>query len=413
LTKGVNYRKFEIINLQKMRKIIMLVFLWAVAIAGYPQWTVLSTDFEPNISVTAFDSTVISGASSFGPYDLAISYDNGNTWSGSNLLQSGGVSCLCTGDSMIYACTPNGIYRTEKNTLNWSGYSEGLPTGPMNKIILKDSILLASDNNSIYFRTSGDPAWTTLVESSPVSGIYDFDYDGNTLVLAGYDGISESNDLGLSWNIWPPAYIFEWDAVTVKGDTIIAASKGGIYRKLISTGNISKVSNGLMELWNPYGYDYYGEFEQFHRIGGYIFVCGETGVYKLSDYTWDWEPTGLEYYTFALADNGEMLFSAKGYQGIWGRPLNQLIVNTNAAPINKSLISIYPNPANDLITIDTQITPGNNTALTIINLQGQQLTKIRLTEPTTVLDVRAFAPGMYFAKITDGPTVKTVKFLKQ
>ncbi len=396
-----------------MKKIILALLLMAVVVEVYPQWTLLSDDFEPNISITAFDSTVISGASSFGPYDLAVSYDNGNTWSGSNLLQSGGVKYLLSGDSMIYACTPNGIYRTAKATLNWSTYNEGLPGGLINKIILNDSIMLASGNNSIYLRISGDPAWTTLVESSPVSGIYDFDYDGNTLVIAGYNGIAESNDLGLSWNLWPPAYNFEWDAITVKGDTIIAASKGGVYRKLIPTGTISNVSNGLIELWNPYGYDYYGEFEQFHHIGEHIFMCGETGLYKLSDHTWNWEFTGLEYWTNALVSNDEMLYAVKGYNGIWSCPLNQLIVGTNEAPLIKSPISIYPNPANNIITIETQITPGNNTSLTIVNLQGQQLKKIQLTQPTTGLDVHAFPPGVYFAKITDGSTVKTVKFLKQ
>jgi hypothetical protein len=396
-----------------MRKIILLFSLYAVAIEAYPQWTRLCNDFEPNISVTAFDSTVISGASSFGPYDLAVSYDQGNTWTGRNLLQSGGVIYLCTDDSMIYACTPNGIYRTLKDTLNWSSYNEGLPAGQINKIILKDSIFLANSNNSVFQRIVGDTTWTTVCEISPVSGISDFDYDGNTLVVAGYDGIAESYDRGLSWNQWPSAYIFQFDAVIVKGDTIVAGSGAGIYRKLISVNNISKVSTGLEELWNPLGYDYYGEFEQFHLIGDHIFVCGQTGVYKLSDYIWDWEFTGLEYWTDALASNAEMLFAAKGYQGVWGRPLNQLILSTNSAPVVKSPISIYPNPANTIITIDTHTTPGKNTSLTILNLQGLQLIKFHLTEANTMLDVQAFPPGVYFAKITDGTTAKTVKFLKR
>jgi hypothetical protein len=396
-----------------MRKLILLIILCAAAIEAYPQWTRLCNDFEPNISVTAFDSTVISGASSFGPYDLAVSYDQGNTWTGRNLLQSGGVIYLCTDDSMIYACTPNGIYRTLKDTLNWSSYNEGLPAGQINKIILKDSIMLASSNSSVFQRIVGDTTWTTVCESSPVAGISDFDYDGNTLVVAGYDGIAESYDRGLSWNQWPSAYIFQFDAVIAKGDTIIAGSAAGIFHRLISMNNISKVSNGLEELWSPYEHDFYGRFEQFHLIGDHIFVCGETGVYKLSDFTWGWEFTGLEYWTDALASNAEMLFAAKGYDGIWGRPLNQLILSTNSAPVVKSPISIYPNPANTIINIDTQITPGKNTSLTILNLQGQQLIKIHLTETNTMLDVQAFPPGAYFAKITDATTAKTAKFLKR
>lgn len=396
-----------------MRKIILLVFLCAAAHSAFPQWALLSTDFEPNISITAFDSTVISGASSFGSYNMAVSYDLGNSWSGSNLLQSDGVVFLCTGDSMIYACTPNGIYRTGKDILNWSGYNEGLPPGQINKICIKDSMLLASGNSSVYKRMAGDSAWTTIVENSPVTGIYGFDYDGYTLVLAGYSGIAESGDMGLSWTIWPPAYIFEWDAVTVKGDTIIAASKGGVYRKLISTGNISNVSNGLMELWNPNGYDYYGAFTMFYHIGNRIFICGETGTYLLSADAWNWEFTGLGSWTYALADNREMLFGVRGYGGIWGRPLDQLIVLTKEAPGIQLPIHFYPNPANTHITIDMQITPGKNTYLSIINLQGQPLYKSRLTEPTTLIDVHTFPPGVYFVKIGDDREVKTAKFLKQ
>jgi len=212
-----------------MRKIILLVFLWAVVQEAYAQWTLLSADFEPNISVTSFDSTVISGASSFGPYDLAVSYDQGLTWAGNDLFASGDVTSLCNGDSVVYACTSAGIFMAQKSTLNWSAFSEGLPNGQINKVIVKDSILLASTSNSLFIRFAGETGWTILCESSPVTGIYDFDFDGNTIVLAGYDGISESDDMGLSWNLWPPAYVFEWDAVTIKGDTIIAASKGGIY----------------------------------------------------------------------------------------------------------------------------------------------------------------------------------------
>ncbi|MBK7173681.1 MAG: hypothetical protein IPH84_10720 [Bacteroidales bacterium] len=212
-----------------MRKTISVFFLCALVQSVYPQWVSLSNDFTPNISVTAYDSTIIAGSSSFGSFDLAISNDCGNTWVGKNLASSGGVTFLCSKDSMVYACTPNGIFVSRKDTLIWSSYNDGLPGGLIHKMLFNDSIQLAVSNSQIYQRIVGSSAWTTICESSPVIGISDFDFDGNLMVVAG-NGIAESRDMGLSWTLWSD-YIFEWNAVTIKGDTIIAASKGGIYRK--------------------------------------------------------------------------------------------------------------------------------------------------------------------------------------
>jgi hypothetical protein len=412
LTTGAKNCTFDAINFQTMRKIIVLFFICAAVLKAYPQWTLLSGDFEPNISVTAFDSTVISGATSFGPFDMAVSYNNGVSWAGSNLFQSNGIVHLITGDSLIYASTPNGVYRSVKDNLNWSAYNEGLPNGQIRKICLKDSVILAAGNSSIYKRLAGDNIWTTICESSPVGGIHDFDFDGNRIVVAG-NGIAESVDMGLSWTLWPPAYAFEWNAVTIKGDTIIAASKGGVYRKRISNGNISNVSTGLIELWTPYGGGYFGEFEMFLRIGNNLFLCGETGVYKLSENSWFWEHTGLGSWTYALAFNDEMLFAVKGYGGIWGRPINQLIINTNEITADQSSVSLYPNPTTDIIAIDTECADGKRINLVIINLNGQQLFQCQITDSMTVVDVSAFPKGIYFVKITDDTRVKTAKFVKQ
>jgi hypothetical protein len=347
--KDTKYRIFEFISFQTMKKIISLGILCAMVQGAYPQWTLLSNDFEPNFSISAYDSIIIAGCSDFGTYDLAISYDYGNTWVGNDLFPSNGVGYLCTVDSLVYACNPNGIFKTAKDTINWSPYNEGLPAGPINKICMKDSILLACNGNTLFIRGLEDSSWSVLSDNIPQDYITGFDFDGNLIVVAGSDGVCESYDMGASWSLWTDLQ-FTTGIIVIKGDTIIHASPGGVTRKLISTGNLADVSSGLIKLWTPPpGWDYYGTLEQFHKIGDNIFLCGETGLYKLSDDMWYWELTGLEY-TNALADNGDKLFAAT-YSGIWGRPLNQLIVNTNEYPVLLSSINIYPNPASDHISI--------------------------------------------------------------
>jgi len=395
-----------------MRKLFLLLFLWAAIQEVYPQWALLSGDFCPNTSVTAFGSEVISGSTSFGSFDLAVSHDQGFTWSGNDLLTANGINCLYTLDSMVYAGAPDGIYRSPVGSLSWSAFNEGLPSGSILKICGNDSLLMASGSSSLYMRMTGDTGWTTICGSSPVGGINDFDFNGYNIVMAGYNGVAESHDLGFSWTVWP-GYVFKWDAVTIKGDTVIAASAGGVYRKLISTGNLIKVSSGLIQLWNPYGYEYYGEFEMFHHIGDRIFVCGETGVYLLSADTWDWDHTGLDYWTYSLADNGETLFAVKGYQGIWGCTLDQLIVHTKDIPFGTSSLSIYPNPAAGSICIDTDSIHGNNARLTVTDLQGRQLLKIPVVAPYTIIDVHTFQQGVYLVWLVNDRIFMTGKFVKQ
>lgn len=412
LTIGSNWPNFDVVNFHTMRKVIFLFFLCAISPKIYSQWVLLSNDYCPNISVTAFNSSVISGASSFGPFDFAVSYDNGINWIGSNLNPSNGIIHLTTSDSMIYASTPNGVYRSEKDELYWSAYNQGLPNGQIIKTCLKDSIILASNNNTIFKRLIGENAWTTICESSPVAGIYDFDFDGNRIVVAGNSGIAESIDMGLNWIVWPTVYISEWNAVGIKGDYIIAASKGGIYMKHITTGTISLLSAGLIKLWNPYGYDYYGEFEMFLLVDNNIFVCGQTGVYKLSENNLSWEHTGLEYWTYALSCNEEMLFAAKGYGGIWGRPLNQLISKTNEITAMPAEVIFYPNPTTENIFILTKFSLEKKTMLTIINLNNQVVLQRHITSQTEIINVSGFPNGMYFIQLTEDNENRTAKFVK-
>lgn len=393
-----------------MKKSLLLLVFSLFVCSGFAQWTLLSNDYVPNYSLASFDSIVLSGIpSSSGDYDLAISTDGGDHWSGMQ-LGSNGVSHLLRHGPHFYAATPNGIYRASVEDMIWESFSNGI-SGNVMKICGAGDVLVALVGNKVYKRSTEDVIWVLMSENSPVTTNHDMDFDGNRVVLAGYDGIAESIDLGLTWTTWPHAqYGFLFDAVGIKGDTIVAASKGGMYRKLLSSGVISEVNNGLIELWSPYG-DYYGEFEQFHQVGNTLFVCGQTGVYKLSDNSWYWEHIGFEY-SNALTDNGTMLFAANGYSGIWGRPLDQIIVQLPQDIAQTTEPIIFPNPVQNLLTIRLPIEWNGQTYLTISNQNGRQLIRQLVFEKEIILNVADWAPGMYFVTVTNSSEISSVKFIK-
>jgi hypothetical protein len=78
-------------------------------------------------------------------------------------------------------------------------------------------------------------------------------------------------------------------------------------------------------------------------------------------------------------------------------------------PLSSLNISVYPNPSLTTITIKT----ANQGALSIINLQGQQVLTRQITEPKTQLDISNLPSGVYFVRLTGYNSVEVGRFVKQ
>ena len=395
-----------------MKKIAAFVFISLLTLELHSQWLLLNNNFCPNVAISAFENKVVAGQTLFGPVNLLVSSDAGITWDPGNFTQSNEVLHLTHDGTFVYACTPDGVFRSSQNMSGWTSFNEGLPAGKPDKICVHGDLLLVEGVFGIYRRSINDNSWTIVCETSPVGGVYDFDFDGNRIVLAGYNGVAESTDMGLNWLVWNNTN-FEFTAVGLIGDLAFAASKGGVYRKTFSTGAVTKVCSGLTQLWNPYGYEYYGEFEMFHKVNDLLFLCGETGVYKLGNNNGFWDFTGLGAWTYALTDNGATLFAAKGYQGIWGCDLEYLMTNTNENVADGVLFQIYPNPVTAEFTINAQKSITEALIVSVCNLEGREIFHAEMMENFESFDVSTLAEGIYFIKVSNGHTVSTLKFVKQ
>jgi hypothetical protein len=169
------------------------------------------------------------------------------------------------------------------------------------------------------------------------------------------------------------------------------------------------ITTGLIKLWTPPpGWDYYGTFEQLNTVGDHIFLCGETGVYKLRDHIWQWEHTGLSSWVYAMADNGESLFAVKGGWGIWARPLDQLIVGTPEPRREEPGLDIFPNPASGIIHLhcaeDIQ-------GLVVYNPMGQAVFEASDAGQMTSISLGDLSPGLYIIRIKVKNTQMTRKFI--
>lgn len=83
----------------------------------------------------------------------------------------------------------------------------------------------------------------------------------------------------------------------------------------------------------------------------------------------------------------------------------------NIAEETENKIVFFPNPVNNELKISLQNT--ENTEIEIIDLQGRILQKLITNNETKLsFDVKQLTKGLYFCKINNGKTIKTIKFLK-
>ena len=81
--------------------------------------------------------------------------------------------------------------------------------------------------------------------------------------------------------------------------------------------------------------------------------------------------------------------------------------------INNNLLSIYPNPANEFITVSLVAESADATTIYIINALGETVLTERTTSSNTVVNTSNLTNGIYFIKVEskNGSAIK--KFIKQ
>ncbi|NGZ90168.1 T9SS type A sorting domain-containing protein, partial [Psychroflexus maritimus] len=70
---------------------------------------------------------------------------------------------------------------------------------------------------------------------------------------------------------------------------------------------------------------------------------------------------------------------------------------------DNKLFSLYPNPAKEVVNIQTSLALGTTVEVEIYNMLGQQVytAKHELKSPSLEVDVSAFNTGVYSVKLTD------------
>jgi hypothetical protein len=74
-------------------------------------------------------------------------------------------------------------------------------------------------------------------------------------------------------------------------------------------------------------------------------------------------------------------------------------------------ISIYPNPAQDLLHIETTLP---NSTLVMYDITGKEMLQASITEQTQQLDISILPKGLYLCRIfQDNNNISSIKIIKE
>ena len=110
-------------------------------------------------------------------------------------------------------------------------------------------------------------------------------------------------------------------------------------------------------------------------------------------------------------DNGEYWLYARDETGNISEPKDFSIMGVGIDNTLADQIRLFPNPANTLITIQTDKI--GRATIELFSINGQLLYTNRMEGPTHQIDLTSFEKGLYFITIRSRDYVRTEKIIKQ
>ncbi len=130
--------------------------------------------------------------------------------------------------------------------------------------------------------------------------------------------------------------------------------------------------------------------------------------------TGDANPLNISTYTPSLSfididDDGDLDAFVGSYDGVINYFRNKTL-NVGVSNIENNTFNVYPNPANNEITIDLSSYENEEVQISIIDITGKTVSNYNLTNYNRI-DVSQLTSGVYFIKVNNLKQSKTAKFI--
>jgi hypothetical protein len=198
--------------------------------------------------------------------------------------------------------------------------------------------------------------------------------------------------------------------ISVKDTCGKESGLSAMHRTILLQANTG-INHEVNLFWNPYeGFDY-SNFRIYRKNitrDGFMLIANVPNTtYAFTDLT---PPSGTNLYQVRVSKESPCIPTRTSFSQVNSNVISS--TNIGIAENQGIKFSIYPNPATDILTIQTSGIPAQS-QLSISNLNGQELIEHQITGNKTLINISILPAGVYFVRLRNDKTVETGKFVKQ
>ena len=341
------------------------------------------------------------------------SYDEGNHWQQGPLPFDLVVSNRTP--HYVFGATRTNILRSADNGNSWI-VLDSLNGHSVLKFVASDSLVVGCTVRDSLVFISHDAGLTweqRLVAPGKAIDFRSAAVVGSNIYLGDYPGILWiSRDAGLTWE----GDINLQDGITAllsDSATVWAGTYGGLF-----------VSHDAGLNWTPIQVGNGVTVTSLCKAGSYIFLSSwgypvapnfvEGGVWASSDdgATWmnmnDGFPPYTQLIVYALAADERYLYAAFYEEGVWRRPIEQLVSSHEATAGNSLQISIFPNPSTECshLHFPDDVSGQGDAVLLLIDSNGKIVRREKVSGCAMEIQRAGLPCGLYFLQLVTGTAIK-------
>ena len=344
----------------------------------------------------------------------------------------------------IYAGTVGqGVYASNDYGSTWTidtaGFGYSFPIGSnlnVNSLIAVkygtgSEVVFAGTSPGIYRSVNGG-SWTEDT-SGMEDGAYAFSFGASQIgsnktdIYAGISrGVFVSTDTGSSWSPVDSGLVSPGNIRLIYSLATLVDGTGGLhlFAGAIDTGLYESSTDG--QIWSKVSYSPLADSQvnAMAESGTNIFVGTTSHLYLSADFglTWTTVDSGLPRIPIeCLYANGTELYAGTDGDGVWRRPLSEMITAVSQNPFDShpksfSLAQNYPNPFNPTTEISYQLSAVSNVTLKVYDVLGREVAtlvnqKQSAGKYSVTFNGSRLASGVYFYRLAAGSFVSVKKLM--
>ena len=345
----------------------------------YISWSIANNGLIcTNINALTSSSNNLIATSDNGNY---ISFTNPNSWAPINDLPYSIASLSSNGNNITAGTNGAGIYFSSNNGNNWNSINNGISSSTQVSAVCMDGLnIYAGVNTNLKYSNDLGNTWSNIYSicQSCYAGFSALGVDSTNVFAGTSFGSIRTTTNNINWS----SDNINYNAIKCfykYGQKVFAATQNGLYStvnngtswNLVNNISINSITSNINTL--------------FAGTNNGVFLSSDSGV------TWQAINNGLMNKRINKIEiKGTEIYAGTSGSGVWRQQLSTLSAIVEKTT-ESSLIKIYPNPAENNLTISNI---ENIVTISFYDLLGKRIL-VEKIENNSSIDISILKQGIY------------------